>query len=317
MAHHHHNHEHDHHSHDAHDHSHGHAHAPTNFNFTFAVATILNLAFCLTETVYGVFAHSMGLLADAAHNFGDVLGLLMAWGANILLSRAATETYSYGYKKTTILSALANALILVFVSAIIIYESINKLMHPVAVKEIYIIIVALIGIGINGGTALLFIKGSEDDINIKGAFLHLAYDALISFGVVIAGIIILFTHWSWLDPVVGVIIVVVILGGTMGLLRDSVNLILGAVPRGIDQKAVRDYLSGLAGVKEIHDLHIWGLSTKENALTAHIIMPEKTFTDQEYQEINHELLHRFKINHVTLQIEKGESENPCSQAVTC
>lgn len=311
-----HQHKHDH-SHDKNDHHHHHHHTPANFNFAFAIAVILNLAFTLIETGYGLYAHSMGLLADAAHNFGDVLSLLMTWAANILLMRAATEKYSYGYKKTTILSALANALILVFISGIILYESFNKLFHPVSVHEMIIIVVALIGIAINGSTALLFLKGSEEDINIKSAFLHLAYDALISVGVVLAGVIILFTNWLWLDPLAGIIIVLVILLGTSGLLRDSVNLILGAVPRGVNQQGVRNYLSQLPGVVAIHDLHIWGLSTRENALTAHLIMPDKHFTDEDYQEINHILAHDFKIQHVTLQIEKGNSENPCGQAVTC
>jgi cobalt-zinc-cadmium efflux system protein len=306
---HHHTHTHDHHGH--------HHHVPTTFNKAFAIAAILNLGFTLIEAIFALHAHSMGLLADAVHNLGDVLGLLMAWGANTLLSRNATEKYSYGYKKTTILSALANALMLVFVSALIIYESISRLFHPGAVQELIIIIVAAIGIVINGGTALLFLKGSEKDLNVKGAFLHLTYDALISVGVVLSGVIIYFIGWVQIDPIVGLIIVTLILINTWGLLRDSVDLILGAVPRGIKINAVRDYLKNIHGVEKIHDLHVWGLSTQENALTAHLIMPDISLTDEDLQRINHDLVHTFKINHVTLQIERGEKDNPCGQAEKC
>jgi cobalt-zinc-cadmium efflux system protein len=304
------------HSHAGHTHTHV-AHAPQTFNVAFAVAGGLNLLFTIVEAVYAVIAHSMGLLADAGHNLGDVLGIAMAWGSMLLLKRAATARYSYGYKKTTILSALANALLLVFTSAIILYESINKLLHPVMIQEIVVIIVALVGIGVNGGTALLFMRGRDKDLNIKSTFLHLAYDALISLGVVIAATIIYFTKWVWLDPLVGIAIVLMILSGTWSVLRSSVDLILGAVPHGIDQQAVRQYLSQLAGVQAVHDLHIWGLSTQETALTAHLVVPGKMFTDADYVEINHILLHDFKINHVTIQIETGSATNPCGQAVTC
>jgi cobalt-zinc-cadmium efflux system protein len=199
------------HGHDHHDHAHGHMHAPATFNLAFALAVGLNLAFTLIEGGYAFIAHSMSLLADAGHNLGDVIGLLMSWGATWLLGRSATEKYSYGYKKTTLFAALINALILVFACAIIIYESIHKLFTPVPIRESIVIIVAFIGILINGGTALMFLKGSKDDLNIKGAYLHLASDALISVGVVVTGIIVLFTKWNWLDPIVGLIIVTIIL----------------------------------------------------------------------------------------------------------
>lgn len=307
-----------HHNHDHHGHGHHHHHPqPAQFNTVFAIAILLNFAFTVIEASYAIFAHSMGLLADAGHNLSDVCGLLMAWGATVLLTRRASEKYSYGYKKTTILSALANALLLVFSSAIIIYESINKLIHPVVINENIVIIVALIGILVNGSTALLFMRGAEKDLNIKAAFLHLAYDALISVAVVIAAVIIHFTGWVRLDPIVGIGIVIIILSGTFSLLRRSVDLLLGAVPHGINHKAVRHYLSNLEGVTAVHDLHIWGLSTQENALTAHLIMPNHTLSDEDYQKINHVLEHDFNINHVTLQIEKGSAENPCGQAVVC
>lgn len=305
------------HSHD-HDHgSHAHHHAPATFNIAFALAVGLNLLFTIIEAGYAFVAHSMSLLSDAGHNLGDVFGLLMAWGASVLVTRTATEKYSYGYKKTTMLAALANALLLVFASTLIVYESIYKLINPSPVNEIIVIMVAFIGIIINGGTALLFLKGKENDLNIKGAYLHLAVDALISISVVFTGIVILFTKWNWLDPVVGLLIVVVILRGSWGLLRGSVDLILGAVPHNIDQAKVRDYLKQLTGVKAVHDLHIWALSTQEVALTAHLVMPDHSFTDADYAEINEVLSHQFKINHVTLQVEKGQVTNPCGQAEVC
>lgn len=306
-----------HHHHHAHHTEHHHHHHPVaTFNRAFAIAVALNLIFTIVEAVYGVLANSMGLLADAAHNLSDVLGLLMAWGASWLLKRSPTEKYSYGFKKTTILAALGNALLLVLTSAVIIYESIDKLLHPVAIAETTVVVVALIGIAINGATALLFMRG-QDDMNIKGAFLHLAYDALISVGVVIAGITIFFTKWTWLDPLVGLIIVIVILWGTWDLLRQSVDLILGAVPHGINQNNVKDYLTNLNGVEAVHDLHIWGLSTQETALTAHLVMPAGHLSDEDFEKINDHLQDHFKINHVTLQVEQGSSHNPCGQMHVC
>lgn len=305
-----------HHHHHGHDHSHHNIQAGS-FNAAFVVAISLNLIFTGFEASYALIANSMGLLADAAHNLGDVLGLVMAWGANLLLKRTATPKYSYGYKKTTILAALANALLLVFTSAIIMYESINKLIYSAPLDEWIVIIVALIGIVINGGTALLFMRGRDQDINIKGAFLHLAYDALIAAGVVVAGIIILYTNWVWLDPVIGLIIVTVILWGTWALLRQSVDLILGAVPHGINQQEVKNYLQNIPGVQTVHDLHIWGLSTQETALTAHLIMPNQVLSDADYERINHDLHHHFNINHVTIQVEKGEEGSACKLLGTC
>ena len=306
-----------HHHHHHHSHDHHHDIQAGSYNAAFVVAIGLNLIFTGFEAVYALVANSMGLLADAVHNLGDVLGLVVAWGANLLLKRAATPKYSYGYKKTTILAALANALLLVFTSAIIIYESIHKIIHPAPLDEWIVILVALIGIVINGSTALLFMKGRNQDINIKGAFLHLAYDALIAAGVVVAGIIILYTNWIWLDPVAGLIIVTVILGGTWGLLRQSVDLIIGAVPHGIDQQGVKNYLQNISGVKTVHDLHIWGLSTQETALTAHLIMPNQVLSDADYERINHDLHHHFNINHVTIQVEKGEAGSACKLLGTC
>lgn len=300
--------------------SHNHHHHHTAFvtlNVSFAVAILLNFGFLLTEVVYGFIAHSVSLLSDAVHNFGDILGLLMSWGASVLVKRRATQRYSYGYKKLTILAALANALLLVLTSALIVYESINRLNHPKEINEVIVMIVAFIGMLINGGTALLFMRQSKTDLNIKGAFLHLAYDALIALGVVLAGAIIYFTGWLWVDPIVGLLIVAIITLGSWNLLRRSVELILGAVPYGVNQKAVYNYLKELPGVQGVHDLHIWGLSTQETALTAHLIMPEGGLSDEEYLKINRVLAKEFHIQHITLQVEQGQKKFPCEQSLVC
>lgn len=288
-----------------HHHHHDHTHAPESFNKSFSIAITLNLLFVFGQVFYAFLAESMSLMADAVHNFGDVFGLMLAWGANWLLTRPARKRYSYGFKKTTVLAALTNALILVATSALIIYESIYKLVHLSEINEQIVIVVALIGIFINGGTALLFMKGAHHDLNIKSAFLHLMGDALISIGVVISAILIYFTHWLWLDPMMGLLIVAIILYGTWGLLRDSVRLILDAIPRHIDHEGIRNYFLHLPGVKSIHDLHIWGLSTKEVALTAHLIIPEGNLSDDEYKKINTDLKSKFKVDHVTIQVETG------------
>lgn len=298
-------------------HDHSHSHVPQSFNKAFSTAVTLNLLFVIGQIFYAFLADSMSLMADAIHNFGDVFGLVLAWGANWLLSRPARQRYSYGFKKTTVLAALANALILVATSALIIYESIYKLLHITAVNETIVIIVASIGILVNGGTALLFMKGAHDDLNIKSAFFHLLGDALISIGVVISAVVISFTHWVWLDPLVGLLIVCVILYGTWGLLRDSVRLILDAIPRHIDHEGIRAYFLSLPGVSSLHDLHIWGLSTKEVALTAHLIMPQGNMTDEDYRNINELLKSKFKIDHVTIQIETGCEEHPCIRHKEC
>lgn len=300
-----------------HSHGHGHSHAPQSFNGAFAIAIVCNLTFTLFQVIYAISANSMSLLADAAHNFGDVFGLLLAWGANWLLTIPARKRYSYGFKRTTILAALANALILVATVALIAYESVYKLFHLTDVNGRIVIIVALIGIVVNGGTALLFMKGAHDDLNIKGAFLHLLGDALISIGVVIAAALILLTGWMWLDPVVGLFIVVIILISTWGLLRDSVRLILDAIPHKVDQAGVTNYLKIWPGVTAIHDLHIWGLSTKEIALTVHLIMPDKKMSDADFNRISHELHEKFHIDHATIQVESGDEESPCRRGDVC
>lgn len=284
---------------------------PRSFNLAFAIAVVLNFSFVVLEVVYALAANSMALLADAVHNFGDVFGLLLAWGANWLLSFPARKRYSYGYKRITILASLANALILVATSALIAYEAVYKLLHLSQVNEIIIVVVALIGIFINGGTSLLFMRGIHEDLNIKGAFVHLAADALISAGVVVAGLLIWYTKQYWLDPAFSLVIVLIVLFGTWTLLRDSVALLLDAIPHYIDHAGVKAYLSQLAGVTAIHDLHIWGLSTREIALTAHLIMPQARLNDADFERINADLKKKFRIDHATLQVETGTLEFPC------
>lgn len=297
-----------HHSHIHHDQGHDHSGSLKNVNLSFIVAVSANLFYTIIEAVYAIITNSVSLLGDAGHNLSDVLGLLLAWGATYLASRKATELYSYGYRRTTILAAIINSVILVFAALYIAYASIDKLFAPTPIAEVVMMIVAAIGIVVNAGTALLFVKGRKNDLNLRGAFLHLAYDALISGGVVVAAIVIYYTGWLWIDPVLGLLIVVIILGGTWGLLRDSVNLILDAVPQGIDRKAVHDYLQQIAGVSQVHDLHIWAMSTFENCLTAHLIMPENTLWDSEesYAAIGASLKDNFNIHHVTLQVEKDQ-----------
>lgn len=297
----------------AHQHDH---HHPTKFGMAFALAVGLNLAFTIIEAIYALMAHSVSLLADAGHNLGDVLALAISWGAMLLLAKKATDRYSYGFKRTTILAALINALILFGTAAGIAIESINKLLNPAIVDEKIIIIIALIGIVINGSTALLFIRG-QDDLNIKSAFLHLAYDALISFAVVITGIIIYFTSANWLDPLIGLLITIIILLGTWKLLRQSVDLILDAVPQGIDRKAVQNFLIAQTHIIAVHDLHIWGLSTKETALTAHLIVSGNNLGNKQLQYIHNELATHFNIKHCTLQVENHEEHNVCNRTEKC
>ncbi len=304
-----------------HHHDHHHAHDgtthPRQMNRSFAIATLLALGFTAFEALYGYYANSMSLLADAAHNLGDGLGLILAWLANWLLSFPAKRRYSYGYKRTTIIAALINAFILVATSMLIAYEAIDKLFHLVNINEKVVIVVAFIGILVNGGSALLFRHGASHDLNIRGAFWHLLADMMISVGVVVAAIIIMLTGWRWIDPVFALIIVVIILWGTWGLMRDSLRLMLDAIPQYIDYAGVKNYLSQLPGVTSIHDLHIWGLSTREVALTAHLVMPTTPLTDADHKAINHVMHEHFLISHVTIQVESGSIDDPCGRKNLC
>jgi cobalt-zinc-cadmium efflux system protein len=299
-----HNHSHNH----SHEHSHDHVLDLDRVNFSFVVAVAANLAFTLLEAFYGFLSDSVSLLGDAGHNLSDVLGLLLAWGAAYLSGRKASQLYSYGFRRTTILAAIINAMVLVFVAGYIGWESFQKFFQPSPMDEVTVMVVASIGILVNAGTAMLFMRGSREDLNQRGAFLHLAYDALISAGVVIAAVIVLYTGWQWVDPVMGLVIVVVILAGTWGLLRDSVNLILDAVPQGIELDEVRQYLASIDGVTEVHDLHVWALSTRETSLTAHLVMPQNSLWDSAdtYASISDHLRQHFSIHHVTLQVEKDQ-----------
>lgn len=286
-------------------HSHSHSHAPT-FNRAFLIAIIANGAFVACQVYFAIVANSTSLLADAIHNLGDVLGLIMAWIANSLLKRASSEKASYGMKKTSILAALANGSMLIFTCGIIVSEAVYKLFTPSEIQAGSVIIVAAIGIVINGTTAALFLRGM-DDLNIRSAYLHLLYDAFISLGVVISASILYWTHWLWIDPLVGLLIALIILRGTWSLFKDSFRLIIDAVPREISLPSVRGLLQKEPGVTQVHDLHIWALSTKENALSAHLVMPEQELTDVSRQRLVKDLQEKYNIHHVTIQVEKDKA----------
>ena len=289
--------------HAGHTHGHDHGHGPKDFGLAFAVGVFLNTGFVIVEAVYGLLSNSMALLADAGHNFSDVLGLLIAWGATILAKRKPGGRYSYGLRSSSIVAALINALFLIAAISIIAFEAIQRFAAPAPVVGKTVIIVAAIGIVINTVTALMFMRGSKGDINVRGAFLHMAADAAVSAGVVIAGFVILMTGWSWIDPAVSLAIVAVIAAGTWGLLRDSVNMSLHAIPPNVDQEQVAEFLRTRPGVVAIHDLHIWSMSTTEAALTVHLVIPAGFPGDSFNVKLAGELKSRFAIGHPTVQIE--------------
>jgi len=286
-----------------HDHAHGHSHAPKDFGRAFLIGIILNTGFVVIEAVYGWLSGSMALIADAGHNLSDVLALLLAWGASAAAKRPPTQRFTYGFKSSTILAALANAGLLLIAIGAILFETLRRVAEPAPVQGETMAIVAGIGILVNAGTAALFLKG-QDDINIRGAFLHMAADALVSLGVVIAGLAILWTGERWIDPAVSIAIVLVIAWGTWGLLKDSVAMSLLAVPKTVSQSSVHAYLAGLPGVEAVHDLHIWPMSTTETALTAHLVMPGGHPGDAFLREVAEELSHHHRIGHTTIQIER-------------
>ena len=313
-------HHHDHHHGHGHDHAHGHGHghshhhhAPADFGRAFAIGILLNTGFVLIEGIYGLVAGSMALVADAGHNLSDVLGLIIAWGATVLARRSPNERFTYGFKSSSILAALINAALLLLAVGAIAAETVQRFLSPEPVNSTMMIIVAAIGILINGGTAMLFMRGSKDDLNIRGAYLHMAADALVSLGVVIAGLLIGFTGLLWIDPVASLIIVVVITVGTWGLLKDAVKLSLLGVPPSIDHNQVGVYLRGQPGVTEVHDLHIWPLGTTETALTVHLFMPAGHPGNAFLAGLTEDLQHHFRIDHVTIQIEFGDGKacEPC------
>lgn len=292
--------------------SHSHSHAPKDFGRAFAIGITLNTAYVVAELIYGFAAHSLALIADAGHNFGDVLGLALAWAAALAVKSRPTSKRTYGLRKTSVLSALTNAVLLLATTGAIAWEAIGRLAEPGHVQGVTVIWVAAAGILVNGGTALMFMRGREDDLNIKGAFMHMAADALIVLGVAVTGAIILYTGWVILDPVVSLLICVAIVWGTWSLLRDSTNMALDAVPPSIDLDQVRSFLRSLPGVSEVHDLHVWAMSTTEIALTAHLVMPEIEPDDMFLNRVACELHDRFEIEHPTIQIERGDSEHPCA-----
>jgi cobalt-zinc-cadmium efflux system protein len=306
---------HSHHHGPGHSHGHGHAHghghhhhAPRDFGAAFAIGVVLNLGFVAVEATYGFLANSMALLADAGHNLSDVLGLIIAWVAAVLARRPPSRRFSYGLRGASILAALANALILLFAVAFIVYNAVVRLLVPDFVDSRAVVIVAAIGIVINGATAMMFAGGRKDDLNIRGAYLHMLLDALVSAGVVVAGIGIALTGWLWIDPVASLVVAGLIFLGMADMLRESVTMALAGVPSSIDPDAVEDHLNALPGVERIHDLHIWPMSTTEFALTAHLVMPGGFPGDRFLADCAHAIEHRFGITHSTLQIEVGDDE---------
>jgi len=300
-----------------HDHDHGghsHSHAPASFDRAFLIGITLNTGFVIAEATYGVLANSLALIADAGHNLSDVLGLLLAWAASSLAKRLPTDRYTYGLKRTPILASLANAMLLLVASGAIVWEAVQRFSDPTPVAEMTVIWVALIGIVINGATALGFMAGRKGDLNIRGAFLHMVADAVVSLGVVLSALAVLYTGWQWIDPLVSIAIAAVIVIGTWSLLKDSINLALDAVPSTIDRPAIETYLKGLPGVSEIHDLHIWAMSTTEVALTVHLVRPGAMLDDGLLAQASRDLTARFGIAHATLQIESGDPAHPCMLA---
>jgi cobalt-zinc-cadmium efflux system protein len=284
-------------------HDHVHSHAPENFGTAFAAGVTLNGAFVILELTCGLFAHSLALVADAGHNLSDVFGLLLAWAATAWARRPPTAHHTYGWRRSSILAALCNAIFLLMSVGVIGWEAVRRLQAPAFVDAHTMIWISAAGIAVNTTTALMFMAGRKGDLNVRAAFMHMAADAAISAGVVGAGVAIAFTGWLWLDPVVSLILVMIIVVGTWGLLRDSFNLALDAVPSGIDVAGVRKFLLGLPDVVDVHHLHVWGLSTSEAALTAHLVLAANPQDNARLDSINHELNEHFGICHATIQFE--------------
>jgi cobalt-zinc-cadmium efflux system protein len=305
------------HRHDGHGHAHGHHHhhhGVSNYDRAFAIGVALNVGFVLAETIFGLRSRSLALLADAGHNLGDVLGLALAWAGSVLARRGPTPRFTYGLRRFSILAAIANAgLLLIAVGAIAI-EAVQRIGHPEPVASSTVMIVAAIGIVINVGTALGFLRGRASDINIRGAFLHMMSDAVASAGVVLTGLLLAITGWLWLDPAVSLLLVALITWSTWGLAKESMDLALDAVPHGIDFDAVGTLLRGLDGVVEVHDLHIWGMSTTDVALTAHLVRPCPGGEDALLAVATEQLRTRFGISHATIQLEQGLAVHPCELA---
>jgi len=292
---------------------HAHDHQKPNFNRAFGFGVALNLGYIVIEVIFGLLSSSLALLADAGHNLSDVLGLLLSWGAHHFSKTPPTTRRTYGLRRTSILAALGNALILAIAIGAILWEAVRRFFEPQSSAGTTMIWVAGVGVLVNAATAWLFMAGSKGDLNIRSAFLHMAADAGVSLGVVIAGIVIHVTGLMWIDPVVSLLVAFVIAAGTWGLLRDSVALAVDSVPAGIDPAEVRGYLSALPGVERLHDLHIWPLSTTETALTAHLVKPGATLDDDLIAQISEDLHEKFGIEHVTIQLESGRKVCPAGQ----
>lgn len=297
--------------------NHHHHHSPPDYSRAFAVGVALNVLFVVVEAYYGVVSGSLALLTDAGHNLSDVFGLLLAWGAAALARKRPSARRTYGYSRATIIASLFSGLLLMGAVGAIGWEAIGRLMDPPQPAGQTIMIVAAIGVVINTLTALLFLSGKDNDLNIRGAFLHMAADAAVSLGVVASGALILFYGLSWVDPVISLVIAFVIFLSTWGLLRDSLNLAVDAVPRNVDPESVRGFLSALPGVTDLHDLHIWPLSTTDTALTAHLVMQPLPDSDRFLNDVVQQLLEKFSINHATIQLERYESDVVCHQSVHC
>ncbi|SPB15903.1 cation transporter [Caballeronia novacaledonica] len=317
-------HQHQHEEHEQHDdHAHGHSHGHGGHGHhhhgapqagqgrTFALAVGLNVLIVIVQAVYGFLAHSTALLADAGHNLSDVLGLLLAWGAVWLGKRQPSSRYTFGLGSSSILASLANAALLLFACGAIVLESIQRLLNPAPVAGLDVFVVATLGMIVNGFSAWLFMRGSQEDLNVRGAFLHMAADAAISAAVAVSGLIILFTGASWLDPLMSLIVVSVIVYGTWGLGRDAMRLAMAAVPPSVDMPRVERYLEQLPGVRDVHDLHVWALSTTENALTVHLVMPEGHPGDAFVQGVVTTLRQEYSMHHATVQVEFGEACRAC------
>ncbi|MBP1628019.1 MAG: cation diffusion facilitator family transporter [Holophagaceae bacterium] len=293
----------------SHDHSHDHA-LPTSRTKVFALAIGLNLTFVLVEWVFGILSHSLALIADAGHNLSDVMGLALAWAAVGLARREPSDRFTYGLGRSSILAALFNAMLLMAAIGAISWEAVRRITSPSPIQAGTVIWVAAAGIVLNTGTALLFLKDRHHDLNLRGAFLHMAMDALVSLGVVIGGFLVIWTGWNWVDPVLSLLISLVILVGTWDLLKKSFVLTLDGVPHAIDLPEVREFLVAWPGVCQIHDLHVWAMSTTENALSVHLVM-ETEAIEPDLAELGHQLHHRFHIDHPTFQVEWGDPLHPC------
>ena len=297
-----------------HVHDHAHGRAPTNYSRAFAIGILLNLAFTVAEATFGILSHSLALLSDAGHNLSDVLGLVLAWGAFRLATQRPTARHTYGFRRSTILAALTNAVVLLIVVGGLIWEAIRRFHDPQPVTSGTVIMVAAAGILINGTSALLFLSGRRGDLNVRGAFLHLAADAGVSLGVVVAGFAMQWTGSAWIDPAMALAIAGIIAFGTWSLFRESLNLAMDAVPHEIAPEHVSRFLHDVPGVQSVHDLHVWAMSTSETALTVHLVVPGRSVEDEELARICDELRHRFGIGHATIQVERGDRGVECDRA---